>query len=815
MATSITPFQVSLLFVSSRSPARSCSFRYAPRRRRGAAPATTAAYTSRASAPTGAPSSSDPQAGLVAPTPQRPRATQRQSFIPSTPNFTVPSPEAAFSSLPAEPSPISLTGEAASSSTRDAFPPSYAGRNALSSSVSSAHSFPAAPARANEDYFPSSVTEKGHVHLPLLSGADDSDMSDHPYHHTSRPSLAGRGTTAGKLSGLLGVHSRTRLHPLTLVPAFFVGVILAMSGLLGQPLRASRSVMASLSSSSSLSDNNHNYTLHSSGHLFVRPSALFPSSDSSPFTTLEAARLPPQAHTMRHPIYDLMQNATKQWEAKLERQSKTLEQAVREYKRRQGRRPPKGFDDWFRFAQENDVILIDEFDQTFTDVLPFYALPPATISDRSDKLQVDPSTFTMVIKKGMVEVVGAHAKDGRAKDQLALMKRWAQYVPDVNITMSAHDGPSIMMDHTTRNKHIDAGKKGTHLSREEYDNVDEDAALWGFPLACPPNSRLRRAYDGLEIDNLPKGPSFVADHLQTMNMCENPEWQYLHGFTSWPGMRPQTLRPLFSFAKTSLHSDILLTPLEQYWDHEPWDPKWEDKPYDQAVWRGSTTGVWFDRGTWWRSSQRVRLWFMGKDTTGYRRVRFSGEGVETPKGVESLVEKNVSTLALAKRYLDFAFTGKEGQCSEKDGSCDAVKKLFDFQRAFGWNEANEYKYLLDLDGNAWSGRFHRLLSTNSVVLKSTIFPEWYAGWIQPWVHYIPLKIDYSDLFDIMAFFAGDLDGKNAHDDLAKKIADQGKDYATRFWRYADMEAYFFRLALEWARVTSPDRSAMDYHGPGS
>lgn len=40
----------------------------------------------------------------------------------------------------------------------------------------------------------------------------------------------------------------------------------------------------------------------------------------------------------------------------------------------------------------------------------------------------------------------------------------------------------------------------------------------------------------------------------------------------------------------------------------------------------------------------------------------------------------------------------------------------------------------------------------------------------------------------MSFFAGDLDGKNAHDDLAKKIADNGKDYATRFWRYADMEA---------------------------
>jgi len=40
---------------------------------------------------------------------------------------------------------------------------------------------------------------------------------------------------------------------------------------------------------------------------------------------------------------------------------------------------------------------------------------------------------------------------------------------------------------------------------------------------------------------------------------------------------------------------------------------------------------------------------------------------------------------------------------------------------------------MDVDGNGWSGRFHRLMSTKSVVLKSTIFPEWYTERIMPWV----------------------------------------------------------------------------------
>lgn len=74
----------------------------------------------------------------------------------------------------------------------------------------------------------------------------------------------------------------------------------------------------------------------------------------------------------------------------------------------------------------------------------------------------------------------------------------------------------------------------------------------------------------------------------------------------------------------------------------------------------------------------------------------------------------------------------------------------------------------------------------------------------------------------MAFFSGDLEGRNGHEKMAKKIAEQGQEYAAKYWRYADMEACaflrlrgsrwergltcllvvdFFRLALEWARAT--------------
>lgn len=48
----------------------------------------------------------------------------------------------------------------------------------------------------------------------------------------------------------------------------------------------------------------------------------------------------------RHPIQVLIERAEKRWKDKVARQSRTLSQAVAEYKRRYRRNPPRGFDDW-------------------------------------------------------------------------------------------------------------------------------------------------------------------------------------------------------------------------------------------------------------------------------------------------------------------------------------------------------------------------------------------------------------------------------------------------------------------------------------
>lgn len=70
----------------------------------------------------------------------------------------------------------------------------------------------------------------------------------------------------------------------------------------------------------------------------------------------------------------------------------------------------------------------------------------------------------------------------------------------------------------------------------------------------------------------------------------------------------------------------------------------------------------------------------------------------------------------------------------------------------------------------------------------------------------------------MAFLVGypttSPDGKTVltggHEHIAERIAQHAQDASRSLWRWEDMQAYMFRLLLEYARVMSVDREAMTY-----
>lgn len=199
------------------------------------------------------------------------------------------------------------------------------------------------------------------------------------------------------------------------------------------------------------------YVSHPSGHLYM-----------------DQART--SLGEIEHPIHGLIANATKQWNALLRKQSKTLDQAAAEYRARYNRRPPKGFDDWFRFAQANNVILIDEYDQIHRDVLPFLSLSPELLASRLRDVEADPFTHTFVVKNGRITIEGAKKDLPRASDQMNLMKDFVKWLPDMNITMSAHDGPSILLDYNLKEAHVKAAQAGKKIPDKVAETPDDDPA---------------------------------------------------------------------------------------------------------------------------------------------------------------------------------------------------------------------------------------------------------------------------------------------------------------------------------------------------
>lgn len=71
-----------------------------------------------------------------------------------------------------------------------------------------------------------------------------------------------------------------------------------------------------------------------------------------------------------HPIYQLVADAKKRWEGKLAKASRSLPQAVGEYRRRYGRDPPAGFEAWWNYVKQKNVKLPDEYDQIVSSQVP-------------------------------------------------------------------------------------------------------------------------------------------------------------------------------------------------------------------------------------------------------------------------------------------------------------------------------------------------------------------------------------------------------------------------------------------------------------
>ncbi|KAL7415711.1 glycosyl transferase family 90-domain-containing protein [Mrakia frigida] len=557
-----------------------------------------------------------------------------------------------------------------------------------------------------------------------------------------------------------------------------------------------------------------------------------------------------------HPIPWLLRQAERKWQALVGRESTSLEEAVAEYEARWNRRPPKGFDHWFAFTRKHKVLLPSTYHPLLQSTLtPYHALPPTELVRRAKIVEDYQETFVLDIQakvkggtgKGAKGNVTLELKPGwedkwpgtksRAVDQVKLIKPFLSHLPDLRVTFSLHDGPSIfpLKERMTELKGLAERGEVDEKASEERDVNEVD-----WEAVCG---------KGGEKTSRQTSKSFIFDRVRAEDVCLNPailslQGIYLEPHTRDSHPRPHSmLLPMLSFAKTTANGDILAAPLDQFAHGRGKDPVWAKKSDERMVWRGATTGIYHNSLHPWRSSHRSRLALL---TNSHSHLNTSSSSSSSPpidvdvvvisphidpvSGRTTMKRNVVSSSGGTKGgekkdreswnrwFFDVKFTGRAIQCEGGEGdvfgkgaggTCREMMEELPFAKHQGADEMNKYKYLVDVDGNSWSARFRRLLSTNSLVLKATTYPEWYSDALIPWFHYVPLKVDYSDMFDTLAFFRGTPEQPGGFDEVAKALARNGQCFVRRLWRKEDLQAYMFLVYLELARLLSLDRASMD------
>ncbi|KAH7135106.1 hypothetical protein B0J11DRAFT_152762 [Dendryphion nanum] len=578
-------------------------------------------------------------------------------------------------------------------------------------------------------------------------------------------------------------------------------------------------------------------------------------SPDTPFSPI------PVDMTKGHPAEQLMRTAEKEFSDMLSRQSKSLPEAVHEYRRRYGIAPPPMFDKWYEFATRNGVQLIDEFDTISHALLPFWALKPSTIRSRVRLALAnydENALVAIMVRDGHIVKV-ENGDEWQHKATLGMMKEFVQYLPDMDLAFNIHDEPRVVVPHdelsilvakaqgesipaairtkevrnsfSSRPPDLSDGRHFDEASNSHFNRFAHQQTWTHSRLSCSPKSQARN-YEDQATDNLTSyaaGPlNYVYNYTAFSDICNSPSLASRFGFFERPNAFNiiHELTPIFSQSKLSSFQDILY-PSPWYWfgkvGYDAYrDTSWTNKT-NSLYWRGSTTGGFSRNGGWRRQH---RQYIVKRLNAADNAKVLVNKG--TPTSPEYTVH-DVERRDLAN-FVDVTFS-HVGQCDP--GDCKAQEEFFRVVERVDGQDAWYYKHLLDMDGNAFSGRFYTFLKSNSLTYKMAMFREWHQEWLKPWVHYIPLSLIGDEHLDLVRWFgggenqvsapegsdAGQTDdnkggnGESIGEKKAREIAERSTEWAGKALRNVDFEVWFFRLLLEYGRVVDDHRDSIGYTGP--
>lgn len=228
-----------------------------------------------------------------------------------------------------------------------------------------------------------------------------------------------------------------------------------------------------------------------------------------------------------------------------------------------------------------------------------------------------------------------------------------------------------------------------------------------------------------------------------------------------------TMRPVFSFSKTSDYLDIMY-PAWTFWAggpaislHPTGIGRWD--LHREKITKAAEKLIW--------SSKKSKAFFRGSRTSDERDSLI-------------LLSRQKPNLANAQ------YTKNQAWKSAKDTLNAEPASEVSFE------DHCDYKYLFNFRGVAASFRFKHLFLCKSLVFHvGDEWQEFFYPSMKPWIHYVPLDKypTERDIENILKFF-------QKHDDLAFEIALNGFNFVWEHLRMEDIECYWRRLLKNYAKL---------------
>ena len=521
-----------------------------------------------------------------------------------------------------------------------------------------------------------------------------------------------------------------------------------------------------------------------------------------------------------------------------------------------------GFDKWYEYATSRSSVVIDDFDQIHKNLLPFRAIAPEELRKMTQKLATN--TFNDL---GAIRIRNgkSHVQEGikpthrwMVEGAAQMIEKFSEHLPDMDIVLNLNDEPRVAVPwekfwplkrtakEMERNTIPEVDVVGSwsvdrqdgwgsiEPAHQTNETIFTDGAWRGIfdpyvSAICPPSSkaRTRRIWNRhdlcLDCTEPHSMGQFPLNFDLASKICHQPDLAFLHGLLISPASFKvsQELVPIFSQSALHGFNDILFPSPWNYIDKVKYAPsdEYPDPPYEQKdnslYWVGSTSEG-LSRFGEWRGMPRQRFAHLINNNTNNQvsvllpsspgRYRYE------------IIDGDVPMKNLGLR-ADVHLADPIVRCEDCDEQLEEMGGVswVDFQAH--WS----HRFLFDLDGAGFSGRFLPFLQSHSLPFKTGLFRQWFDSRMTSWFHFVPVDIRLHGLWSTLAYFAGVSDPladerdpdrpsmrMEGHHTQGWWIAEQGRRWTEIALRREDMEIYFFRLLLEWGRLTDDQRDVLGF-----